>query len=275
MRNRFLSVLLVVVVSGCAGKAGPDLPKGPVNGECGPVKDMCLLGTPSGTGGINSPYGWMCLGLNGGSGTPCSTPLSPRQGNEVFAGQDDLVAKAKEAGSLRGKLAIIDPTVGTDNSGHANLMRRVALSMEIPSENISLIPGHDGSDFYHFFRSDEQEEIHQKTRVAAVPSTLARNFGSDIPNLIARHNILFVIAVGNTERLDSQEFWDPDHPFWGDNPGRYENAFRAFETGKVILARCLRQTRRHFLLPFPALGNAGRNRRGAEHLRRRRGRFRD
>ena len=66
------ALILAAVVAGCSGNGVPSPPAHPVNGQCGAIQDMCLMGTPTGTGDTSSPYGWMCTGRNGGAKDSCS-----------------------------------------------------------------------------------------------------------------------------------------------------------------------------------------------------------
>ena len=120
MRNLWLLTLLVLVLFGCAGKSVPVQPIDPVDGKCSPVKDMCLMGTPSDTGDTLSPYGWVCLGLRGGADASCSTPTAPLESGESFSGQDTLIEKVKASGALRGTYTIFDPSFETDDPSHAS-----------------------------------------------------------------------------------------------------------------------------------------------------------
>ena len=82
-----VAVWCVLFCIGCAGKKPATPPQQPVNGQCGVTQDMCILGTPSGTGDTTPPYGWMCLGRSGGTNATCSVPTAKIEDDEFFSGK--------------------------------------------------------------------------------------------------------------------------------------------------------------------------------------------
>ena len=193
-----------------------------------------MLGDPAGTGDTSPPYGWMCLGRYGGTNDTCSVPTARVEPNEIFAGQNELETKVKEAGPLRGKLTVHDPTIDSDNPTHGWDMRTAALGMGIPEENLTII----GSSFHDFFTKEKWKSLREETLVMAFPNTWAADLWSDTPAIVAEQNVLFVGGAINTDTkgYNRRDFWYPDHPQWEGND-QWERAFANFATGKVILAK--------------------------------------
>ncbi len=192
------------------------------------------MGTPSGTGGTTSPYGWMCLGLYGGASESCSIPTARIENDEVFAGQNALGEKVKAAGPLRGILTVLDFTAATEDPSHADLMKDNILYMGVPEENLVVV----GGTADEFLSGDKWRDLREETLVIATPTTFAVSLSQRTLGLIMRQNSLFVAGAINRDTLgyDDRDLWYPEHPHWGRNSGRYENAFAAFATGKFILA---------------------------------------
>ena len=143
------ALLCTVVIAGCAGNGSPKELM-PINGQCSPVKDMCLMGAPTDTGDTSSPYGWTCMGRYGGASDTCSVPTAPLENDEVFAGQNALVDRIKATGPLRGRLALLDWTWSSFDATHAKLMREDIVQMGIPDENLVMV-GEDPEPFLRQF----------------------------------------------------------------------------------------------------------------------------
>ena len=227
--KQLLTLCLVLALAGCANKAKPRRPEPPqpVNGQCSIVQDMCLLGTPSGTGDTTPPYGWMCLGSHGGTDAPCSVPTARIEEDEAFAGQNRLEEKVKAGGALRGQLTILD----FDEPGysHSDLMLDVARDMGIPEENLHL------AEYRSLKRAiANKPAIREKTLVFGAPTGWATDVSDWDVNFLRQHNYLAVVAAGNTD-TDNRNLWFRTHAVWeGD---KWKNAFAAFGTGKFIIAK--------------------------------------
>lgn len=237
--NRRWWLCTALLLAGCAGKTTsmpeimPEMP--PENGQCGIVQDTCRLGTPSGTGDTTPPYGWMCLGLRGGTNDSCSVPTARIEEDEVFAGQNALEEKVKAAGPLRGLLTIGDFTVDHPNCDpvwcHAHLMKRYALEMGIPEENLHVTPL---VGLHQLFGGDYNPTVPKETLVFSFPVRWAGDVLDVELDILKRHDFLVVTSAGNTEN-NNRDLWEPSHPWWLGR--RWENAMKAFATGKVILAK--------------------------------------
>ena len=246
MRSRvLLTVVSVVVLAGCAGKGGPktSVPEA-INGRCGSVRDVCLLGDPSNTGDTSSPYGWMCLGRNGGQNDTCSVPTAPLEWGESFSGQDALVDRIKARGPLRGRMALVDFTFDSDDPtpSHASVLREYILQTGVPEENIVMVdltPGRFLREFYRQGSAEMQRREFRDVPVVALPVDWAEGMDKGSPDQIRGLSKLFITAAGNACHggVCDGRLWFPDHPWWSDHPGRWENVFAAFATGKFIIAR--------------------------------------
>ena len=132
---------------------------------------------------------------------------------------------------------------------HTRKMRRIALvDMKIPEENLSFYK--DAGAIKLFFQTEEERSAGRRTLVIGVPSTRMTKLTSQDPGVISRFNVLFVGAAGNRNSFGGRrDLWNPDHPHWKEYPRAYESAFRAFDTGKVILARYARRTSSGKIVP--------------------------
>ena len=224
-RTSALTLCAMLSLTGCATKTTLPPQLQPVNGQCDTVTDMCLLGTPSATSG--SRYEWVCLGRNGGTHAQCSVPTALyTEDDEFFSGQGELVERVKSAGPLRGKLVIDD----NPDEPHGIGMRRIVLEfMRVPEENLAV--------------SRDLSTFEEETLVVGYPNAFASDLSNRRVSLIAQQNILHVAAAGNLGVTGGgyedgrYDYWYPDHPHWERHPEAYENAFEAFATGKLILAR--------------------------------------
>lgn len=245
-RTSVLALYLVFFLAGCASKAKPQPPNQPVNGQCGIIQGTCVQGIPSGTGDTTPPYGWMCLGINRGMDDTCSVPTSPIKPGEIFSGQRDLAQKVKAAGPLWGKMVVLDPTTGSDDPRHAEMMERMILEMGIPGENLVFTADDPGT----FFKQDKWQETRVETLVISHPTTWATLFEYGVPSLVTELNTLHVAAAGNTGTFGNRDLWYPEHPNWEEYPGAYKNAFKVFATGKVILATLAKMDSQGNVVPF-------------------------
>ena len=236
-RSPLKNLLLICVVptlAGCGASKREPATLNPVNGSCGIRQDTCKLGTPSETGDTAPPYKWTCSGRHGGKTDFCSVPITGMEEGEVFAGQNELEEKVKAAGPLRGKLVLLDWTIDSDNPRHAYHVRNDVLDMGVPGENLAIVGEEDAT---LFLSKEKWRGLREETLVAGVPTTwVATGVKPGDPELIARHNILFVTAAINTHWADSPDLWYPEHSHWKENPRNWERSFAAFATGKVIMA---------------------------------------
>ena len=235
-------VWLCLALAGCAGNGGPKELM-PVNAQCSLTRDTCLMGTPADTGDTSSPYTWTCHGRYGGGSDMCSVATASLESDEVVAGQNSLVSRIKATGPLRGRLGILDWTArpGYDGHPHWRVMERLALQTGIPAENRVVI-AETPPEFLSLYR-DSPQERHLEFRdvpVIAAPVGWARDVGEREPEMIAGLDKLFVTAAGNS--CENQvpcdgRLWYPDSNWFTDKPDRWRNAFDAFATGKLIIAR--------------------------------------
>ncbi len=246
-----LSVLLSLL--GCAGRGKPNVPTEPVNGRCGVMQDVCVLGTPSDTGDTTPPYGWMCLGRNGGTNDTCSVPTARIEEDEVFAGQKTLEEKVKAVGPLRGKMVVLDPTTDSDDPTHALAMRADILDMGVPEEVLVFTADHP----HKFLTQDTWRETREETLVIAHPTSWAADLAPDYSSLLPRLNILHVAAAGNPDTFGNRDLWYPEHPHWEEYPGKWESVFSAFATGKIILAAYAGTDSRGNVVPFRGTARCG------------------
>ena len=142
------------------------------------------------------------------------------------------------------------------DSRHGRSMKRILMGIatyggigvndiSIPEKNIVFFRDFTGSAFPRIedggllsLNSGDHESLRFSARVAHVP-LLIPFVGVKDASHIARNNILFVIAAGNTKSTrDRRDLWSGQHPFWQGsvNVQRYKNALATFKTGKVIAA---------------------------------------
>ena len=244
MRDLTLLALCIAFVAGCALKAPP-----PRDGICGFIHDACSVGTPAGTGDTSPPYEWRCLGENGGAPAACSLPIARIESDETFAGQNALADRLKTAGPLRGTFAILDFTAdlepGDEHADHAPQMRRVAIQMKVPEENLAVVGTSTPS---RFLTSDRWRDVSRSTLVGAVPTAWVFSSEASWERHRARlvlpaHDVLFVGAAGNTGTYSddpdtpnvTRDLWYPDHPLW--DTKSWDVPFGLFGTGRVIIAK--------------------------------------
>ena len=237
---------VLIGLTGCADKA-PVAPPSPVNGLCGRTPNVCHRGDPSGTNDTTAPFNWTCRGRFGGSNAPCSLQTTPLSEGEVFAGQNDLEAKVKTAGPLDGLYTIIDWTVsGIDcepHCDHAASMEAIALGMGIPDENLHVAAADNFTGLLNGskrYGASPDPETLGSTRVFSIPLAWATVVSEADIDIVRRHDFLVVAAAMNTDNEDiaqnRRDMWYPDHPHWEDW-GDWDRSMRAFETGKVIIAK--------------------------------------
>ena len=240
--KQLVTLCLVLPIVGCASKTIPiSKPPQPVNGQCGIIQDVCILGDPSGTGDTTPPYGWMCLGRYGGTNDPCSVPTAQIEEGEIFAGENALEEKIKAAGPLRGLLTINDFTLEHPNCDpvycHAHVMKRLVLDMGIPEENVRVT---SSGDLSLIFSDEYGSEVRERTLVFNFPTSWAREVWVEEIDILERHSFLVVAALGNTKTAQNRrDLWYPDHPWWSSD--RWERSMRALATGKLILAKNVEQ----------------------------------
>ena len=236
MMKLLIATVAFALLAGCSSRAMLQMPGAPLaqTGLCG-SQNYCLVGTPSNTDDTTPPYEWVCLGINGGADTPCSVPTaSLTDEDEFFAGDNDLVTRVKAAGPLRGKLVIFDPTVNDEGLTHASGMRRIAVDIGVPEEN--LVMTDVSSDF---FILDEWGDTLDQTLVIGHPTTYSLQLDDRDHFFLKEHDILHVGAAGNANQViegssPGRDLWYPDHPWW--ESYSWENSLEGFATGKLIIA---------------------------------------
>ena len=235
MIDRVLILIAMLIGAGCAGNGPAATPPHAVDGLCGIDRGTCRIGSPVGAGGTSPPYEWSCSGQYGGTPAPCSVPHAETAEGEVFAGKNALEERLKAAGPLRGFLRIEDPTLSHPNCEpiwcHYHSMKRAAVDMGIPEENISMPP-----DDYH-----SDPAFRAQVRVAAYPTAVL--FERDwFPGIGESWHIgiLHVAAAGNTaqDAID-RRLWYPDNQHWVENAEWrwWDTAMDSFATGRVIMAK--------------------------------------
>ena len=143
------------------------------------------------------------------------------------------------------------------------------IDISIPEENLMFF-----EDFAHVIRdnnnivvdneglwmltSGEYESLRRNTRVVHIPFNSPFGGINSIPR-IARNNIAFVFAAGNTYlTLDRRDLWSTEHPFWeGYKIQYYNNMISAFKTGKVIAATSAIETEEGDIVPSKAVVQCG------------------
>lgn len=229
--------LVLAVLAGCAGNPPVQPPMPPVDGQCGDLQDYCLLGTPSGIGETAPPYGWVCLGRNGGKDAPCSVPTARIDEGEVFAGQNELEEKVKAAGPLRGLNTIVDGTLDHPDCEppwcHAHLMKTYALEMGIPEENLRVVP------FFDTLYKGGEQDILDNTLVFSAPTTFAYGTAPGRLAFLRQHDVLIVAAAGNKDTFGGRDTWYKDHELWSEDrlDRSWDGSMETFSTGKVIIAK--------------------------------------
>ena len=204
---------------------------------CSLLQDRCRIGKPANTGDTSSPYEWVCLGVDGGSNASCSRQTArPVWEDWYFAGENNLVTRVNAAGPLKGKLVIADPTaphIDESERIHAAIQKRIATNIGVPEESLIVTTLED-----FFGEEDQWREVREETLVVGHPSGFAFDLSTHDLNTIKRHDFLHVAAAGNISlpEIGSRDFWYPEHPWWQQNDGAFEDAFEAFATGKLILA---------------------------------------
>ena len=201
---------------------------------------------------------WALAGCGGGSySTVAPIPEPPRAfGDQAFGGQDALRQRIVAAGGFRGKLVLLD----SYQSDHAMDMMDKMREEGVPDDRIahpSIRLGRAAdflegtSDRSPPWTRSALDDLVAETRVVAMPLLAPLRCPQDA-EAIARHDIVFAVAGGNTDSAvagGSRDLWQPDHPNWEDDPdttnvtcwpftdvGGYDQHFEAFATGKVLLA---------------------------------------
>ena len=199
-------------------------PEPMVSGRCGNEQNTCVRGTPTDT---TSPHRWICVGTNGGASMPCS--------ERAFTGQNDLVARIKAEGPMRGLFTIIDPTFGESDDLHARSMVRIAEEMRIPNQNLHI--GKDNGPYDIFGGGEKDANILEETLVYAFPSAKGLYLGDRAESINRYNHHLLVMAAGNTDTFAGRQLWYPNHRHWQENPGLWERGMSVLADGRVILAK--------------------------------------
>ena len=182
-----------------------------------------------------------CVGPPGGYSIvgPLPEPPPPPPEPETFAGKRALKSRIEAAGGFEGMVAIFDD----EDSDHGKGMRQELIDQGVPAELIAF-PQATYLVEIAVLEEDRNADLLARARVAHVPFVAPlRNHGD--PELIARRNIVWAIAAGNTYSRTiggDRDFWRPDHPLWVEmrDTSRYANAWenhvKAFATGKALIA---------------------------------------
>ena len=247
--SRLFLCLLILSLSACASRN--EMPD-PINGACGIMQDACTAGDASNTDDNSAPYEWTCTGRRGGTPAFCSVSTAGIEDGEVFAGKNALEERIKAEGPMEGLLTIRDHTINHPECEppycHALVMKRYAMEMGIPEENIYLSawPG------------DEDPALVQKTFVFAHPTAILF-FGITLrsPDGMERfweRGALHIAAAGNTdgEPVRGRSLWYRNHENWAGEKGkeRWLNAFDSFATGRVIIAKYAIRGNDGSILPY-------------------------
>ena len=104
---------------------------------------------------------------------------------------------------------------------------------------VDLTPGRFLREFYRQGSAEMQRREFRDVPVVALPVDWAEGMDKGSPDQIRGLSKLFITAAGNACHggVCDGRLWFPDHPWWSDHPGRWENVFAAFATGKFIIAR--------------------------------------
>ena len=185
-----------------------------------------------------------CAGPPGGSMVtgplpepPPAPPPEPEP--ETFAGRESLKSRIEAAGGFGGMVAIFD----IEDSDHGRGMRQNLIDEGVPPELIGFPDMTLATDISQF-EYERNAHLLERTRVAHMPQH-APFSQDDEPGIVAAHNMVWVVATGNTHALHpggDRDFWRPDHHYWLDVmdysccANAWENHVTAFATGKAILA---------------------------------------
>ena len=171
------------------------------------------------------------------------------RGREVVTDSSRVIEKQ---GGYQGILIIGD----NPETRHGQRMKHIIMGLaryggvkandiSIPEKNLTFFaefagiePGVDGENVgLRLFTSKEHESLRLSTRVVHLP-LLTPFYGTNDIARIAKNNILFVTATGNTYLTkDDRDMWNAGHSFWqGDLVLRYNNILAIFKTGKYIAA---------------------------------------
>ena len=199
---------------------------------------------------------WALAGCGGGSySTVAPLPPEPAEppspfGRQTFGGQDALQRRIQAAGGFRGKLVLLD----SYQSDHAMSMMDTMRKEGVPDDRIAhpaIRLGRAGdflegtSDRSPPWTRSALDDLVAETRVVAMPLHTPLACPQDV-GAIARHDIVFAVAGGNTD--GSRDLWQPDHPHWEDyrdlhclgprpiTRDAWDNHLEAFGTGKVLIA---------------------------------------
>ena len=188
---------------------------------------------------------WGCAGGAPG-GSMIAGPLPepppappPEPEPETFAGKEALKSRIEAAGGFEGMVAVFD----IEDSDHGRDMRQILIDEGVPPELIGFPDLTVPTDIQQF-EYERNSHLLERTRVAHVPQHAPFSEDGD-PELIAAHNIAWVVATGNTHARHpggDRDFWRPDHAFWLRDPpppccpNDWENHVEIFASGKAILA---------------------------------------
>ena len=166
---------------------------------------------------------------------PLPRPAEP----ETFAGKAALKSRIEAAGGFAGMVAIFD----AEDSDHGRGMRQELIDQGVPADNIAF-PYRTAIADVRDMEHERNADLLARARVAHLP-VLAPLRKDDEPPVIARNNIVWSIAAGNTHSPSvdgDRDFWRPDHAFWVRSrdtnccTNAWENHMLAFDTGKALIA---------------------------------------
>ena len=154
--------------------------------------------------------------------------------NEQYPGQNVLARKIG-ASNLTGRVQILDYSVLTEDSSHAEMVKRIVMNAGVPVGHV-FVQG----DYY--IQRDGNLNVPSDTRVIVRTDFPAYRKGDG--EVLAKHNIIAVASAGNVDAVEGLEhdrdWFRSDHGVWEQwkEYGDYQSTMRAFQNanGQALLA---------------------------------------